>query len=158
MVKGGSKMLFISNIIRTMRKDREKGFTLIELMIVVAILGILAAIAIPNFMRFQAKSKQSEAKTNLGGIGTTAEAYRSETDTYVASWAQLGWVPQGTTRYAYYYSGEDNAEAVTVTGALAAPDTLPDPCVPADMTGAGWVAGTVEFHAGASCPVGTDMS
>ncbi|MEK6713510.1 MAG: prepilin-type N-terminal cleavage/methylation domain-containing protein, partial [Nitrospirota bacterium] len=65
-----------------MRKDREKGFTLIELMIVVAILGILAAIAIPNFMRFQAKSKQSEAKTNLGAIGTTAEAWRTENDTY----------------------------------------------------------------------------
>ena len=48
----------------------KKGFTLIELMIVVAIIGILAAIAIPNFLRFQAKSKQSEAKTNLGGIFT----------------------------------------------------------------------------------------
>ncbi|WP_414645174.1 type IV pilin protein, partial [Candidatus Deferrimicrobium sp.] len=51
-------------------KKGKKGFTLIELMIVVAIIGILAAIAIPNFLRFQAKSKQSEAKTNLGGIFT----------------------------------------------------------------------------------------
>ena len=46
----------------------KKGFTLIELMIVVAIIGILAAIAIPNFLKFQAKSKTSEAKTNLGAI------------------------------------------------------------------------------------------
>ena len=53
----------------------KKGFTLIELMIVVAIIGILAAIAIPNFLRFQAKSKQSEAKTNLGGIFTAEIAY-----------------------------------------------------------------------------------
>ena len=97
-------MLFISNIIRTMRKDREKGFTLIELMIVVAILGILAAIAIPNFMRFQAKSKQSEAKTNLGAVGTTAEAWRTERDTYVATVAELGWAPQGNTRYGYSYN------------------------------------------------------
>ena len=47
---------------------RKRGFTLIELMIVVAIIGILAAIAIPNFIKFQAKSKQSEAKTNLKAI------------------------------------------------------------------------------------------
>lgn len=46
----------------------SKGFTLIELMIVVAIIGILAAIAIPNFLTYQLKSRQSEARTNLGGI------------------------------------------------------------------------------------------
>ena len=84
---------------------KEKGFTLIELMIVVAIIGILAAIAIPNFLRFQAKSKQSEAKTNLGALGTTAEAYRAEQDTYEATINQLGWTPQGTTRYDYAYNG-----------------------------------------------------
>ena len=82
----------------------QKGFTLIELMIVVAIIGILAAIAIPNFMRFQAKSKQSEAKMSLGAIGTTAEAYRAEKDTYNTSFIGLGWSPQGNTRYTYYYS------------------------------------------------------
>ena len=48
-------------------------------MIVVAIIGILAAIAIPNFLRFQAKSKQSEAKTNLGGIFTAETAYFAKT-------------------------------------------------------------------------------
>ena len=53
----------------------KKGFTLIELMIVVAIIGILAAIAIPNFLKFQAKSKQSEAKTNLGAIFTGQISY-----------------------------------------------------------------------------------
>src|SRR3989337_2682194 len=107
----------LSKTINKMQTDKEKGFTLIELMIVVAILGILAAIAIPNFMRFQAKSKQSEAKSNLGAIGTTAEAFRSENDTYVATWAQLGWAPQGTTRYAYYYSGYQTA--ISSSGLLA---------------------------------------
>ena len=56
----------------------QKGFTLIELMIVVAIIGILAAIAIPNFVAYQAKSKQSEAKVSLGAIFTSAVAYQAE--------------------------------------------------------------------------------
>ncbi len=97
-------MVFNGMIRSTKKMNREKGFTLIELMIVVAILGILAAIAIPNFMRFQAKSKQSEAKTNLGAIGTTAEAFRSENDTYIATVAELGWGPQGSTRFGYSYN------------------------------------------------------
>ena len=95
----------------------QKGFTLIELMIVVAIIGILAAIAIPNFMRFQAKSKQAEAKTNLGAIGTTAEAYRAEKDTYITDFYGLGWAPQGNTRYAYFFSAGTAAGFVTATTA-----------------------------------------
>jgi len=60
----------------------KKGFTLIELMIVVAIIGILSAVAIPNFISFRYKAKGSEAKANLGAIRTCEEAYRTEFDTY----------------------------------------------------------------------------
>ncbi|MDH4229486.1 MAG: prepilin-type N-terminal cleavage/methylation domain-containing protein, partial [Nitrospirota bacterium] len=51
--------------------ENQKGFTLIELMIVVAIIGILAAVAIPNFLQYQAKSKQSEARVLLSGLYTS---------------------------------------------------------------------------------------
>ena len=46
----------------------QKGFVLIELAIVVAILAITAAVAVPNFIRFQARAKQSEARMNLKAI------------------------------------------------------------------------------------------
>ena len=82
----------------------KKGFTLIELMIVVAIIGILAAIAIPNFLRFQAKSKQSEAKTNLGGIFTAEVAYFGEHN-YFGNFSEIAWAPVGSNARYRYVSG-----------------------------------------------------
>ena len=61
----------------------QKGFTLIELMIVVAIIGILAAIAIPNFLTYQMKSRQAEAKTNLQAIKTSEVAFQAERGCYI---------------------------------------------------------------------------
>jgi type IV pilus assembly protein PilA len=61
----------------------QKGFTLIELMIVVAIIGILAAIAIPNFLTYQLKSRQAEAKTNLQAIKTSEVAFQAERGCYI---------------------------------------------------------------------------
>jgi type IV pilus assembly protein PilA len=99
----------------------KKGFTLIELMIVVAIIGILAAIAIPNFLRFQAKSKQSEAKTNLGGIFTAETAFQGENNAY-GSLAAIAWAPIGTSiRYTYYSAGSGAGEILGFTPAQTAP-------------------------------------
>jgi type IV pilus assembly protein PilA len=83
----------------------RKGFTLIELMIVVAIIGILAAIAIPDFLKFQAKAKQSEAKQNLGAIFTTQVAYFGENNTFGGGtncFTDIAWSPEGDNLYAYY--------------------------------------------------------
>jgi type IV pilus assembly protein PilA len=92
---------------RLMKLKGRKGFTLIELMIVVAIIGILAAIAIPNFMRFQAKSRQSEAKTNLGGIFTAQTAHFAEYNQF-ADFNVISWAPVGTARYRYTLGTEAN--------------------------------------------------
>ena len=67
----------------TRRTQDAEGFTLIELMIVVAIIGILAAIAIPNFVRFQLRSRVGEGKVNLAAIRTAEEAYMMEYARYV---------------------------------------------------------------------------
>ena len=97
----------------------KKGFTLIELMIVVAIIGILAAIAIPDFLTFQAKAKQSEAKQNLGAIYTTQVAYFSEFNEYADSdcLANLHWRPEGTTRYNYECGDESTTTGTDTTTA-----------------------------------------
>ena len=82
------------------KKFKQKGFTLIELMIVVAIIGILAAIAIPNFLNYQARAKTSEARANLKGIFTSEISYFSEFNLY-STISGINYPPIGTLRYSY---------------------------------------------------------
>ncbi len=93
----------------------SKAFTLIELMIVVAIIGILAAIAIPNFARYQSKTRQSEAKLALASIYGAEKAFYAEYSGYVDSFDAIGYSPEGYKRYYAVGWGSTNASA-TVTG------------------------------------------
>ena len=97
----------------------NKGFTLIELMIVVAIIGILAAIAIPNFMSYQCKAKASEAKSNLGNLMTAQEAYRAEYDMYSSSAGLMLQLKAGSQpRYTYTLTGGTTTFSAAATAAL----------------------------------------
>ena len=102
-------------------KTLAKGFTLIELMIVVAIIGILAAIAIPNFIKFQARSKQSEAKANLKAAFTAEKAYIQEKDAYATLVNVVGFSPERNNRYAYFLDSRGTQVSLTGTTPISAP-------------------------------------
>ena len=104
----------------------RRGFTLIELMIVVAIIGILAAIAIPNFIKFQCRSKQSEAKGNVKAIYTAEESYRAEQDKYincttaecgVGGTSPIGFNPKGN-KVRYHYDVTTASSVVFLSNAI----------------------------------------
>ncbi|MBN2125341.1 MAG: prepilin-type N-terminal cleavage/methylation domain-containing protein [Deltaproteobacteria bacterium] len=71
------------------RNKDERGFTLIELMIVIAIIGILAAIAIPQFSAYRVRSYNSAANADLRNAATAQEAYYVDNQSYASNEANL---------------------------------------------------------------------
>ena len=93
----------------------RKGFTLIELLIVVVIIGILAAIAIPKFAATKDKAKLASVKTDLRNMMTAQEAYFSDFATYTGSLpSQIFQQSSGNT---FTVSGTTQSFTATVTNA-----------------------------------------
>jgi prepilin-type N-terminal cleavage/methylation domain-containing protein len=82
--------------------SKQSGFTLIELMVVVTIVGILAAFAIPNFLRYRAQAMQAEARTNLGEIFVAEVSFFTERKEF-GNFTDIGFAITGggTNRYTY---------------------------------------------------------
>lgn len=106
----------------------KSGFSLIELMIVVAIIGLLAMLAVPSFTRFLAKTKRTEAYVNLSSIYASQKAYWAEHGKYSSALLgenSIGWKPEGyqgggAGENFYYTYGFPGAEGKNyVTGKLS---------------------------------------
>jgi prepilin-type N-terminal cleavage/methylation domain-containing protein len=90
-------------------KNLKAGFTLVELMIVVAIIGILATIAVPQYTKFQAKARQSEVKISLAAFQSIESSFATEHGSYTACIGNIGGGRDGTKFY--YTIGFDSTSA-----------------------------------------------
>lgn len=84
---------------------RPDGFTLVELMVVVAIIGLLSAVAIPNFQKYQARAKTSEAKLQLSAIYTAEVSFFSDYNMYHHCLNYMGYDPSNEATSRYYTTG-----------------------------------------------------
>jgi prepilin-type N-terminal cleavage/methylation domain-containing protein len=116
-------MLHYSRIKKTLRKEAEmkrKGFTLLELLIVVIIVGILAAIAVPQFFRVAERARSTELVNVLGSIRSAQMRYYSEHATFTDNVDTLDVdIPDGTAKY---YDGHT---AITLPGGTFSAATVP---------------------------------
>jgi type IV pilus assembly protein PilA len=99
-----------------LRQPRNQGFTLIELLVVLIIVGILAAIALPNLLRQVDKSREVDAKNNLGVIARAQQAYHFEKRSFATSLDAL--TLQGTFSSDYYSFSEPSSPGNNYTNVV----------------------------------------
>jgi prepilin-type N-terminal cleavage/methylation domain-containing protein len=101
------KTKFLQHLAKLDRKN--KGFSLIELLVTVVIIGILAAIAMPNFLRQVQRATQSEAQSYVGSVLRTQQTYRLEHGEFATAVNQLQVrIPEQTENYDYTIDGDTN--------------------------------------------------
>jgi type IV pilus assembly protein PilA len=100
----------MKKLIKTLTRD--DGFTLVELMVVVAIIGLLSAVAIPNFKKYQAKAKVSEAKLQLSAIYTAQQSFFADYNMYHNCLVYMGFDPHPERLNRYYAVGINQTAAI----------------------------------------------
>ena len=83
----------------------SRGFTFFDLFLLQIIVGLIALVTVPTFLKFQARSKQSEAKANLKALYMAEKAYFQEKDTYDSNPSVVGFAPERGNRYQYNLLG-----------------------------------------------------
>ena len=134
-------------------KQFQKGFTLIELMIVVAIIGILAAVAIPAYQDYIARSQVSEAISLTAGGKTPMSEYYADKGIWPAAASDV----MGTTR-GKYVSGISITTGASAAGNLALTATMQTSGVNSAITGGTLILGTTDGGKSWSCTDGTILA
>ena len=97
---------------------KHDGFSLIEVMVVVAIIGILATLAIPNFTGWIASSKQTEAKTNLMAMYTAQKVFFASNQKYASDFNDLAFEIPQDAKYTYTIEGRETTFTITAEANL----------------------------------------
>ena len=124
-MKSELKAKFLQHLVS---KKKDQGFTLIELLVVIIIIGILSAIALPSFLNQANKAKQSEAKTYVGTLNRTQQAYFLEKTMFATNLSAMADPVPSTTEKLFLCTAEHigGGTGGTTTSALSTGTALKD--------------------------------